>query len=138
MENYSVNDSNDDIILEVRAGTVGICETRVYIRIEGSFVKIITSEEINNGNIPPSNIEINKNLINSFVLIRSVLNFSNVEEGEARKKAIETTLLNYILNGGPEGEKKFKAQGMDILIISETKVVITKLIKFLWDVNGML
>ena len=130
MDNYPVNDSSNEIILEVKAGTVGICESRVYIQIVGSFVKIITSEEMNNGNIPPSKIEINKNLISSFVQIRSVLNFSNVEEGETRKKAIETTSLGYTLNGGPEGEKQFVAQGLDILVVSDTKVVITKLIKF--------
>lgn len=130
MDRYKINDSSEIVKIEVLAGTVGIAETRVYLRIAGGFEKIHTSEELNNGNIPPSKVETNENLLGALIQIRTVINFSNIPENE-RPKAIENILMEYYLDGGPSGRQKYLAAGLDILPVGKTIVVVTKQIRFI-------
>jgi len=129
MDTYNVNDGTEDVLIEVSAGTAGIAESRVYLRIDGGFEKILTSGELDNGNIPSSKVKTNQELHDGLIQTRTIINFSNIPEAE-RPEAIKNVLLEYYLDGGPDGRQKFLASGLDILPIGDIKVVITKQIKF--------
>ncbi len=129
MDTYKVNDSSDEVQIEVNAGVLGIAGSNVYLRLDNGFNKILSSEEMANGSIPFSPIDENQNLSSGLIHIRTLINFSNIPEDE-REQAIENILLEYNLKGGSQGLVDYVAAGLDIVIINPTMVLINKLIKF--------
>lgn len=130
MDIYKVNDTTQEVKLEVQAGVLGIAESRVYLGLIGNFQKIITSEELENGNIPFARVDVNNELSNMFIHIRTVANFSNILEGDEREKAIKNMRIEYLLNGGAQGLMNYHPTSLDIVRVSDTIVFVNKLIKF--------
>ncbi len=129
MENYTTDDSLRQVKIQVQAGVVGIATSRVDLKFEGSYTKLFDSEKGSGGNIPSTKVDINKNLTDKTLRVRTTINFVNLPP-ELRQKAIDTIFIVYSLDGGPAGEKKYQNFAGEVLIIDDSKVMVTKKISF--------
>lgn len=128
MENYTVDESSKPVALEVKAGVVGIANTRVYLKKK--YRKFLFgSEPFSGGSIPFTPIGNNQALPRSRVVVDTFMDLSNLSD-EERKKAIATILIQYSLKGGPLGLQTFETLPIEIDETNPNLIIITKTITF--------
>ncbi len=103
MSTYAVNTSSTPILLTLEL--VSPAPGRSYVEIDGT--EIMTSPDFSGGSIFPSEIGVNKNLLDKTLKITSILDLSPLTE-QQKKQALLMTRSSYVLDGGPEGARIFR------------------------------
>ncbi|AVI51649.1 hypothetical protein C5O00_10945 [Pukyongia salina] len=129
MDTYKVDDSAKHVKIDVKVGSTGSAETRVYLDTITADNRICESDDNSNGNIPATKAGINRKLFLRTLIVNTSLNFSNIPDS-AVKDAIKMTHIIYTLDGGPQGEKPFN--NLDAIVNDSdiSSVEITKRIEF--------
>ena len=128
---YNTGVDTNQIILGVTVGTVGTAYTSVYSsRSGGQQTKIAESNE-DSGNIAEANIGDATNLRNSYLVIRTIIDFSNVDPTLwANQK--DNLISRYNFKGGFSGDQIYDHDIDDIISSPNGKtIVITKPIELL-------
>lgn len=120
---YNIGADDNTINLGVSIGTPGIAHTIVFqFKSEIDFKKLLEADA-NSGSIPPTLIGNGEELINSFIKIRTSIDFGSIDSSQWEQLG-KTIVGNYYLSGGIEGEKVFNYDADDITISDDGRIVI--------------
>ena len=132
METYRTDKSQKLIKIQIHAGVVGVAETRVYLRYPGqNFKRILKSKPFSGGNIEPSNVDVNNNLLKATLKIETSMSLENVPI-KHRPAAVATIMMVYTLTGGPDGNQSIMGNKSEIWVndkVNPMDIEITKRIR---------
>ena len=127
---YNTGIDTNQITLEVKVGTVGTAYTSVYLaRGGGQQTKIAESNE-DSGNISEINIGEASTLRNSYLVILTSIDLTNIEPDLWENQG-DNLRVRYHLNGGFSGYQVYNQDTDDTKILPNGKILITKPIELL-------
>ena len=136
MENYRVDDSNDDITIEVNVSVPGIVSTRINQRRPPSNFEVITkSVDPPNSNaigrIIEKRIGQSKAVLGQEIQIDTIIRLDLIKE-EDWSTIFNNLSVEYIIRGGIEGELVLSVNDDDKEKTTSGKTIrVTKEIKFI-------
>lgn len=118
---YDTGMDNNSIRIEVKIGTVGVAYTATYLfRTGGQWTKLSESTE-ESGNIPDSKIGDASILRKSYIIIRTLIDFTHLSEDE-REIAAANIQAEYKFSGGFSGIQKYNFDKDDLTITPNKKL----------------
>jgi hypothetical protein len=118
---YDTGMDNNSINLEVKIGTVGVAYTATYLfRTGGQWTKFSESNE-ESGNIPNSEIGKANYLRKSYIIIRTMLDFTHLTESE-REVAVKNISAEYSFSGGFSGIQRYSFDNDDLTITPNNRL----------------
>ncbi len=119
---YDLGMDTNQISLSVTVGTVGIAHTRVNIARSGGQNTNIAESNVESGNIPEKNIGNASELRNSYIVIHTMIDFSNIEK-ELWPNQKEKLIIRYYLNGGFSGSQEYNHDTDDVNSMLEGRIL---------------
>lgn len=129
---YNVGLDTNQIIAEVDAGTRGIAYSAMYqVRSGGQSTLIADSNTTGSGDIKPVNIGQALTLGRSYIVIRSIIDFSQTGlTNDERAVDISNLVIKYIISGGFSATQIYNFDTDDIVVKPDNSIaVITKAIE---------
>ncbi|HPH37907.1 MAG TPA: hypothetical protein PL108_09615 [Sediminibacterium sp.] len=128
---YFLKTTNSTIKLSVLPTTIGIAATIVQLKKSGGSI-IDLRDSVNDPNGIIDNLKVGKSteLLNSVLVVTTVVNLVNVPKGQW-DNTFENIRISYPLEGGIDGKQTFNLDNDDkIQIMKKQIIVCTKAIKF--------
>ena len=128
---YDTGIDSNQIKCTVKIGTVGVAYSAIYkARTGGQWAKIKESSS-NSGNIRAFTIGKAVNLKSSYLIIRTIIDFSNIDES-LWKNQQDNVVARYGFSGGFSGSQTYNGDTDDITSSPKGKIiVITKPIQLI-------
>ena len=118
---YELGADDSIITAGVTVGTTGVAKSEIYLsRADGTF-KDIAQSNAESGNIDPTIIGKAKDLKTDYIVIYSLIDFSNLEK-PLWKNALKSTIITYEIDGGFDGYVKFTCQEDEMVVSENGKV----------------
>lgn len=121
--NYDTGIDTNQILLGVKVGTVGTAYTSVYVARSGEQSSKIEESNVDSGSIQDKIIGDTKNLKNSYLIIRTTVDFSNIDK-EKWENQTDKIVVKYHINGGLSGNQIYNYDIDDVDIVFGGKIVI--------------
>lgn len=121
--NYDTGTDTNQILLGVKVGTVGTAYTSVYVARSGGQSSKIEESNADSGSIIDKIIGDAKQLRSAYLIIRTTVDFSNIDEEQWENQA-DKIVVKYHINGGFSGNQIYNYDTDDVDIVLGGKVVI--------------
>jgi hypothetical protein len=120
---YDIGTDTNEITLHVRVGTVGTAYTSVYLARKGGASSKIAESDEDSGSIKERKIGQSDQLRFSYLIIRTTVDFSNIDEAQWLNQA-DNLFLRYRLQGGFSGTQTYNQDTDDVDIVFNGRIVI--------------
>lgn len=105
-KDYKIGKINKEIYLQVKIGTPGIAHTKVFQFLPGGQHKLLAQSDVASGNIKNTLLAEGKDLIGSYLKIRTVVDFGSLNQSQW-EQLCDTIVGKYGLSGGFMGEQSY-------------------------------
>jgi len=122
-KDYSVGMENNKINLDVTIGTPGIAHTTVFQYFPGGEHKKLVESDVDSANIKQSLIGEGKELIGSYIKIRTVIDFLSIDSSQWELLAQKISGI-YNLSGGFGGSQSYTYDADDKTIGLSGRIVV--------------
>jgi hypothetical protein len=127
---YFIQTSEDYITLNVSPTSIGIVSTNVQFKKAGGNVTPVGDSNDASGNIQDIKVGMSSDLLNSVLVITSIVNLAGVPENQW-ENTFNQLSINYQLEGGIDGIQKYNLDNDDKMQIMDNQMIVaTKAIKF--------
>lgn len=130
---YHVGLDTNSISAAVNTGTRGIAYTALYqVRSGGQSVLLAESNESGSGDIPLFNLGQALTLAKSYLVVRTLVDFSHITDDDERANDVNQLYIDYSFAGGFSGAQVYNFDNDDITVTPDKKLVtVTKAIEIL-------
>lgn len=126
---YETGLDSNEISMSVSVGTVGVAYTSATLTHIGGTSAKIAESDAKSGNISKRKIGTALALRKSFIMFRTLIDFSHLTENE-RESAVSNLSLKYEFEGGFSGKETYKPDPDDLTVPTNMKTVsVTKIIE---------
>jgi hypothetical protein len=126
---YNLGIDSNQITVGVNIGTTGVAYTAIYLTHNGKKTKIAESDT-QSGNIADRVIGIAADLRNSYLIIITNIDFSNLELKQ-QKTEMAHLYTDYHVSGGMSGNQHYHADKDDIEEVTPKELMVTKAIELI-------
>ncbi|MCC7029502.1 MAG: hypothetical protein IT257_04290 [Chitinophagaceae bacterium] len=119
---YDTGLDANSISMQVKVGTVGEAYTAAYLLRSGGQWNKITESTADSGSIKKTNIGFAADLRKSYVVVRTLIDLSNLNEAE-RESAANTIFIEYKFSGGFAGTQTYNFDLDDITKTPDNRFV---------------
>lgn len=120
---YDIGIDTNQIELGVKVGTIGTAYTSVYLARSGGQNSKIAESSVDSGSIKDDFIGEAKQLKAAYLIIRTTVDFSNIDSGKWPSQA-DKIVVRYHLNGGFSGNQIYNYDTDDVDIVLNGKVIV--------------
>ena len=130
---YHIGLDTNSISAAVNTGTRGVAYTALYlVRSGGQSVLLAESDVSGEGDIPPFNLGQAQTLAKSYIIVRTLIDFSHITNGDERANDVNQLSIDYAFAGGFSGAQVYNFDNDDITVTPDKKLVtVTKAIEML-------
>lgn len=126
---YFINKDDAPVKLKVTVNSIGIASSIVQRKRSGGSVELLKESKNATGSIPNFTVGASKDIINSTLVINSIIDLANVDTS-LWDDAFNDLDIRYTLNGGVDGEQEYECDSDDKFRIQDNKfIVASKAIK---------
>lgn len=120
---YDTGMNNNSIKLKVTVGTVGVAYSASYLlRTGGQWTQLYESND-ENGNIPESDLGNSAFLSKSYIVIRTLIDLTHLDDDNKREMATKNLTIEYKFSGGFSGIQKYNFDNDDVTITPNKKLI---------------
>jgi hypothetical protein len=120
---YELGIDSNQITLGVTVGTAGTAYTSASIARSGGQQKKIAESNADSGTISDRNIGKASDLVGSYLIIRTIIDFSNIDKSLWKNQA-DHLIIRYHLDGGFSGNQVYNQDIDDINASPDGKIII--------------
>lgn len=133
---YHVGLETNKISAAVNTGTRGIAYTALYqVRSGGQSALLAESTISGSGDVPPLGIGQGRTLAQSYIVVRTLVDFSHIVDADERANDVRLLVISYTFAGGFSGTQVYNFDNDDITVTPDKKlVVVTKAVEMLQQV----
>lgn len=103
---YKIGKFNDPIVFKANIGTPGIVNTKVFQFFGDRQSKLLTESNVDSGNIQETSLGKGSDLINSYLKIRSIIDFGTIDSSQW-EQLYDNIVGKYGISGGFAGNQSY-------------------------------